>query len=175
MVQRSSYSISRFNTSAKPARYSCSGRSLICSTHFGMKDEISGDIRSKGVETQGLFDSTIKLKPQQDTLVWSRIPKNGLYTACLGYTTTFLAGHLEEPWWWKKIWKIKAPMKARLFLWLSLSNKVLLGMYYTRELGSSQALSTLKLVGTMGGYQTPFDGLSLFTRRLGCSMNLERG
>lgn len=58
---------------------------------------------------------------------------------------------------------------------LSLSNKVLLGMYYTRELGSSQALSTLKLVGTMGGYQTPFDGLSLFTRRLGCSMNLERG
>jgi hypothetical protein len=31
----------------------------------------------------------------------------------------------KKHWWWKPIWKLKYPLKAKIFLWLALSNKVL--------------------------------------------------
>lgn len=30
-----------------------------------------------------------------------------------------------KKWWWKSLWKLKGPLKNRIFLWLALSRKVL--------------------------------------------------
>jgi hypothetical protein len=37
----------------------------------------------------------------------------------------YLEGDQEECWWWKPLWKLKAPLKSRIFFWLALSNKAL--------------------------------------------------
>ena len=53
------------------------------------------------------------------------IKNKGLYTAKLGYTTLQTYEVQEVCWWWKKLWKVKAPPKCTLFLWLVLNNKCL--------------------------------------------------
>ena len=31
----------------------------------------------------------------------------------------------DQKWWWKSVWKIKSPIKQKVFLWLVLANKIL--------------------------------------------------
>jgi hypothetical protein len=33
--------------------------------------------------------------------------------------------HNQEPvWWWKGLWKIKCPLKAHIFMWFLIKNKI---------------------------------------------------
>jgi hypothetical protein len=66
----------------------------------------------------------IRLLDCEDELVWQKAP-HGVYTPKLGYTTLSIDLLQEEPlWWWKGLWKLKAPLKSKLFMWTTLSNKV---------------------------------------------------
>lgn len=58
--------------------------------------------------------------------MWSEYPVSKEYTACLGYIAMFLeVKEKENKQWWIKVCYIKVPLKIRLFMWLTLSNKVL--------------------------------------------------
>jgi hypothetical protein len=66
----------------------------------------------------------IRLLDMDDELVWQK-PPHGVYTPKLGYTTFSLDHLQDEPrWWWKGLWKLKAPLKSKLFMWTALLNKV---------------------------------------------------
>jgi hypothetical protein len=48
-----------------------------------------------------------------------------VYTPKIGYTTLSVDLLREEPhWWWRRLWKLKTPLKIKLFMWTTLSNKV---------------------------------------------------
>jgi hypothetical protein len=32
---------------------------------------------------------------------------------------------VEKQWWWGPIWKLKAPLKSKITLWLAINNKLL--------------------------------------------------
>jgi hypothetical protein len=33
---------------------------------------------------------------------------------------------VQEPdWWWKMIWKLKAPKETQIFMWLAIKNKAM--------------------------------------------------
>jgi hypothetical protein len=34
--------------------------------------------------------------------------------------------------WWKKLWKIRSPLQAKVFIWLVIMNNSLLRKYYRR-------------------------------------------
>jgi hypothetical protein len=66
----------------------------------------------------------IWLIDREDELVWKHNP-NGLYTPKAGYTQLNIDLLQQEPsWWWKAVWKQKCPLKAHLFLWCLIKNKV---------------------------------------------------
>lgn len=47
------------------------------------------------------------------------------YTPKTTYLHLIFADILKAwPWWWKSIWKLKCPMKARVFMWCLLENKI---------------------------------------------------
>jgi hypothetical protein len=62
----------------------------------------------------------------EDSLCWSKNPHNGSYIVKLGYKA-WLEENSETQlkWWWKPLWKIKAPPRCKLTLWLALNNKLL--------------------------------------------------
>ena len=49
---------------------------------------------------------------------------SGIYTPKVGYVKlcTDLFDR-EEQWWWRKVWKLRCPTKARLIVWTNLENK----------------------------------------------------
>ena len=49
----------------------------------------------------------------------------GYYIAKLGYKTLQGNAHQDVKWWWDKIQKNKSHVKTKLFMWLTLTNKVL--------------------------------------------------
>jgi hypothetical protein len=66
----------------------------------------------------------ICITDKEDELVWQHNP-HGIYTPKLGYTQLNIDLHHQEPsWWWKGVWKIKFPLKSKLFLWCLIRNKV---------------------------------------------------
>ena len=66
----------------------------------------------------------IQLTEQEDDLIWDLDP-SGAYTPKAGYLMLSAeAGGREEVWWWRKLWKLKCPSKARLFMWCVLENRV---------------------------------------------------
>jgi hypothetical protein len=70
-----------------------------------------------------LFLSQIRIREQEDELVWDR-NESGIYTPKEGYLQLMQDFSEAEPvWWWKKIWKINGPAKEKLFWWCVLSNK----------------------------------------------------
>ena len=51
---------------------------------------------------------------------------DGKFSAKLGYEATVQLEHQQtECWWWSRIWKLQAPLKAILTLWLAMNNKLL--------------------------------------------------
>jgi hypothetical protein len=67
----------------------------------------------------------VRLRDEDDEIAWAYNKTGGFYTAKLGYTTLQTPKVQEICWWWKKLWKVKAPPKCTLFLWLVLNKKVL--------------------------------------------------
>jgi hypothetical protein len=66
---------------------------------------------------QKLTSSNICLKEEEDKLVWERNLVGGFYTTKVGYEAMFSSKHEQNSLWrWKKVWKIKAPLKCKLFL-----------------------------------------------------------
>jgi hypothetical protein len=44
----------------------------------------------------------------------------------LGYQTICaIEDRGDRAWWWRVIWKFKCPLKAQIFMWLAMNNKVL--------------------------------------------------
>jgi hypothetical protein len=66
----------------------------------------------------------IRIRDSEDSLMWAKNKVTGMYTTKLSYEALMDAVGQEEVWWWNKIWKIKVPKKTRIFLWLTLKNKV---------------------------------------------------
>lgn len=55
----------------------------------------------------------MRIKDSKDELAWSKSPALGIYTPKLCYKAMFSSGSPEDTqWWWKDIWKIKAPLKT---------------------------------------------------------------
>lgn len=65
-----------------------------------------------------MCNAHIHLSEAKDELVWSFNTSGGRYSTKLGYDVQNF--NLEDgPWWSKKIWKIKAPLKGILFFLVS--------------------------------------------------------
>jgi hypothetical protein len=60
----------------------------------------------------------------EDELVWKKSP-HGVYTPKMGYIALNVDLLQREPsWWWRGLWKLKAPLKSKIFMWSTLFNKV---------------------------------------------------
>jgi hypothetical protein len=58
------------------------------------------------------------------SLVWKKSP-HGVYSPKLGYIALNVDLLQREPcWWWRGLWKLKAPLKTKIFMWSALVNKV---------------------------------------------------
>ena len=65
----------------------------------------------------------IRLGHREDELIWDHHP-SGHYSPKLGYIQLSVAAHTRElVWWWKQLWKLKCPGKAKLLFWAILENK----------------------------------------------------
>jgi hypothetical protein len=61
-----------------------------------------------------------------DTLCWSYNQKEGSFTTKLGYKAWQEERLQVQPkWWWKTLWKRKAPLRCKISLWLAMNNKLL--------------------------------------------------
>ena len=72
---------------------------------------------------KALGESHIHLQDRPNELIWGGDP-TGYYSSKVGYVclcTNYL--NREEKWWWRKVWKMGFPMKARLLMWTNLENK----------------------------------------------------
>ncbi|KAH9294277.1 hypothetical protein KI387_040519, partial [Taxus chinensis] len=65
----------------------------------------------------------IRLQEEPDCIVWTQNKTVGIYTARLGYKVLMAIENQAACWWWSKIWKVKVPMKNKVFMWLSLNTK----------------------------------------------------
>ena len=73
---------------------------------------------------RGLQSAHIQISEQEDVLIWDLDPE-GVYTPKAGYLKLSAeVGVREEVWWWRSLWKVKCPSKARLFMWCVLENRV---------------------------------------------------
>ena len=70
-----------------------------------------------------LKSSHVRITNDDDTLVWN-LSKSCRYSPKEGYAQ-FMRKDLEPIWWWKVLWKLKCPLKSKLFCWFILSGKVL--------------------------------------------------
>jgi hypothetical protein len=74
--------------------------------------------------TRALKGAHIRISKTKDELVWKNSP-HGTYTPKLGYSQLNIDLHQREPsWWWRGLWKIKFPLKARIFMWCLVKNKI---------------------------------------------------
>jgi hypothetical protein len=73
-----------------------------------------------------LFLNYIRIQEEEeDSLIWTKNPATRDYTSnwiSYSYGGTSLA---EKQWWWGPIWKLKAPLKSKIILWLAINNKLL--------------------------------------------------
>lgn len=68
--------------------------------------------------------SHIRIIDGEDELVTKHDP-HGSYTLKMGYIQLNIAIHQREPsWWWRGLLKIRCPLKARIFMWCPIVNKV---------------------------------------------------
>jgi ribonuclease HI len=66
----------------------------------------------------------IRLTDRDDELVWKKDPI-GFYTPKAGYIALNIDPLQQNPkWWWKGLWKMKCPQKAKIFMWAALNNRI---------------------------------------------------
>jgi hypothetical protein len=89
--------------------------------HFGLEGDMAESWRAY---INGLKTYHVRITIREDELIWKHSPF-GVYTLKEGYTLINVEKMKMEPnWWWKEVWKIKCPLKARIFLWCLLKKKV---------------------------------------------------
>eukprot|EP00253_Pinus_taeda_P035163 PITA_35163 len=73
---------------------------------------------------QELSRTNVRIKDESDQLVWAHAD-TGEYSPRNGYKFIMLRKGWEEPEWWdRNLWKLKCPVKARLFFWYILKRKI---------------------------------------------------
>jgi hypothetical protein len=76
--------------------------------HLGLEEQVERRLENY---IRDLARAHIQLNDQDDELVWDIDPE-GVYTPKAGYIKLSTdAGPREEVWWWRKIWKLKVPIK----------------------------------------------------------------
>eukprot|EP00253_Pinus_taeda_P033955 PITA_33955 len=71
-----------------------------------------------------LHRSNVRIKSEPDVLLWAH-SKSGNYSPKEGYAFLMDQKGWQEPEWWSsKLWKLKCPLKSRLFLWCLLKSKI---------------------------------------------------
>jgi hypothetical protein len=88
---------------------------------LGLEDDYA---RFWEIYASELHKGHIRLSDQTDKLIWSYNKQGGYYTVKLGYQVLFGQGG-DVRWWWKALWKVKALLKEKLSMWLTLLYKVL--------------------------------------------------
>jgi len=72
--------------------------------------------------------NAISLSKKQDLLVWTWNKESGEVKVKEAYDALINRNlEYDSKWWYSLIWKVRAPLKLILFLWLILKNKVLTG------------------------------------------------
>ena len=72
-----------------------------------------------------LKTSHVRLSFEVDHLIWNQ-SKSGKYTPSIGYLQFTLDRNEEEiSWSWKVLWKLKCPLKTKIYSWFILSDKAL--------------------------------------------------
>ena len=67
----------------------------------------------------------MRLSYDVDELVWN-LSKYGKYSPKDGYLHLMLdKNEMEYSWWWKVLWKLKCPLKSKIFCWFLFSDKAL--------------------------------------------------
>lgn len=67
----------------------------------------------------------VRIKEESECLGWWMIKIGGNYTTRLGYIALPSDVRQDTKWSWTKLWKIRAPKKYIIHMWLALSNRVL--------------------------------------------------
>ena len=70
-----------------------------------------------------LKSSHVRLSAADDCLIWN-LSKTGKYSPKEGYVE-LMNREVESNWWWKVIWKMKCPLKTKIFSWFLLFGKAL--------------------------------------------------
>jgi hypothetical protein len=89
---------------------------------------LEGRIVEEWIRYIGILRSNfIKLRDEEDNnMVWSENERNGEYTTKIGYQAQVEQAFIgERIWWWEKVWKMHAPPKSKITLWLALHNQLL--------------------------------------------------
>ena len=74
--------------------------------------------------TLTLQSSHIWIFDRTDELIWEKA-QHGKYTPKLRYQQLCLQHFQENQKWWQKgIWNLKCPLKAKIFTWCTLANKI---------------------------------------------------
>lgn len=109
--------------------------------------------------TNALALSHVRIKDCEDELLWIHSKKE-YYTPKEGYLYAYASKEPEVmDWWWKLIWKLKSPPKAKLFLWCLLTNKIPTGENLERRFFSGGLLVSFTRFGCGVGWSFIF-GLS---------------
>eukprot|EP00253_Pinus_taeda_P011344 PITA_11344 len=71
-----------------------------------------------------LHRSNVRIKSEPDALLWAH-SKSGNYSPKEGYAFLMDQKGWQVPEWWsRKLWKLKCPLKSRVFLWCLLKSKI---------------------------------------------------
>ena len=105
---------------------------------FGTRGGRQATVLRLGGESAILCDNYIEELRKvhtSDELAWSVNKTGGSYTVRLGYNALRFEKQREIKWWWSKIWKVRAPEKTILHMWLELNDRVLTWELFQRRQG----------------------------------------
>jgi hypothetical protein len=93
------------------------------SKDIGLEDQ---EATKWDVIVQRFSVNNVHIKEEEDLIVWAKNVVGGFYTTRLGYEAMYTNDQVQiKQWWKKKVWKIRATLKTRIFLWMALSNEIL--------------------------------------------------
>lgn len=75
--------------------------------------------------TSALRLAHVHIREAEDELVWYFPNAGGKYSTKMGYQVLINIENGDNCWWYKPMWSLKGPLKAKLFFWLILQNRVL--------------------------------------------------
>lgn len=102
-----------------------------------------------------LRSSHVRIHDTNDELIWTKNVVDKCYTSKLGYLVLREGGQGQEsPYWSKKLWKLKCQLKANIFMWLLLHNRVQTWDFFKGE--ANKVLSIVLYASPMKNLQTMY-------------------